>query len=141
MYHRPLFPWTGFEIELVSCHCTRFSSLQALAQNRPRQACRPALRLERNLVSTVRNDLASSVLQPLPRNRIALQHQAFARGQRQHIWPHRRKLILGHIDQPEVALLQLLPEWYGQQWGIDHSQPLVNDTDQGEQVQASLRPA
>src|SRR5260221_210465 len=61
--------------------------------------------------------------------------------QRQAVGPNRRNRLVGRVDQPEPAPLQLWPERYGQRGGIDQGEKVVDYTDQGEQVGGGLRPA
>ncbi len=80
------------------------------AHQRPREARRPSAALQADLEAIVDVHGRASLFERGARLRIAIQHHALARAQRQHITSHRVELVVRHLDEPIPTIAAVFAE-------------------------------
>src|SRR6266581_1629090 len=109
------------------------------AQDRPGQARRATLGLQRDLVPAVRAHATPGILEQSLRDRIAFEHDAVPRRDGEDVRRHRGEFRLGHLDHVEPAVFQGPPERDGEEARVHHRQVVVEETDERHEVEARLR--
>src|SRR6266540_3923772 len=109
------------------------------AQDRPGQACCAAFGLQRDLPPAVHAHATPGVLEQSLRYRIALEHDAVPRRDREDVCRHRGEFLLGDLDQVKPGVFEGPPERDGEETWVHHGQVVVEEADEGHEVEARLR--
>src|SRR5262245_33493972 len=111
------------------------------AKERPRQARGAAAALERDLAAFVFEHGRPGVEKQPPRDRVAADHHAARRREGEHVAREGSVLLVGHVGELIAAVQEPLSHEYRQRSRIRHGKILVDQADEGHQVEAGARSA
>ena len=91
-------------------------------------------------VADVGPDIDPGALHAPPRLGVPVEGERDPRAERQHVRSHRRELVVGHLDQADVALAEHLHQAHRDHREIHDGQIHIQRRDERHQVEALVRP-